>query len=127
MKLGIMKSLNFVLLLSFIAVPMGRTHESAFHSLAELAVHISGHLEELRTLEQQQPMNKEQIREECHEIQTHAEHYQQFAQRLIEQGNNVKTAQMLNQISKELYQAAGYEDFFSVIRLMAVTQNLLRS
>ena len=125
--MGIIKSLNFVLLLSLIAAPMGWAHGSTFHSLAELEAHISGHLEELRSLEQQQPINKEQIREECHEIQVHAEQYQQFAQRLIDQRDNVKTAQMLNQISKELYQAAGYEDFFSVIRLMAVTQNLLRS
>ena len=125
--MGIIKSLNFVLLISLIAAPMSWAHGSVFHSLVELEAHISKHLEELRTLEQQQPMNKEQIREECHEIQVHAEQYQQFAQRLIEQRDNVKTAQMLSQISKELYRAAGHEDFFSVIRLMAVMQNLLRS
>ena len=90
--MGIIKSLNFVFLLSLIVAPMGWAHESAFHSLAELAVHISGHLEELRTLEQQQPMNKEQIREECHEIQAHAEQYQQFAQRLLDQGDKIGRA-----------------------------------
>ena len=125
--MGIIKSLNFIFLLSLIAVPMGWAHESAFHSLGELEAHVSRHLEELRTLEQQQPMNKEQIREECHEIQAHTEQYQQFARHLIDQGDNIKTAQRLNQISKELYQAAGHEDFFSVTQLMAVMQNLLRS
>ena len=127
--MGIIKSLNFFFLLSLIAAPMGWAHESAFHSLTEWEAHISGHLEELRTLEQQQPMNKEQIREECHEIQIHAEQYQQFAQRLIDQEDkdNVKTAQMLNRISKELYQAAERKEFLSVIRLMIVIQNLLRS
>ena len=66
--MGIVKSLNFVLLLSLIAAPMGWAHGSTFHSLAELEAHISGHLEELRTLEQQQPMNKEQIHERRREV-----------------------------------------------------------
>ncbi|GEM_PF-3837301 len=101
-------------------------HGTGFHSLAELARHIDGHLTELQSLENQNPPDALKIKEECDEIAMHAQQYKHLALELMAKHQNVAVASRLGEISDRIMEAARRFDFPGTIHLMREMRALLR-
>lgn len=102
-------------------------HGDHFHSLAELAEHIDEHVAHLEEKLSEGNMAAKEIKQECRELVEHAGQYQQLAQTLIRQNQDVAVAKTVETKSALLLEFARKKDLASSVNTLRQMQVLLQA